>query len=83
VSESAGGGHASFRRTPADVKEKEAIMSYHYRNVPVFSTIEMSPGFDFMLARKRGRAPLLKRLVSRDGWELEEGCALESGKGAR
>src|ERR1700687_6187667 len=59
------------------------LMSYHIRNVPVLSTIEMSPGCGFTLPRKSGRVPLRKSLFSRDDSELEEGFGLMSGVGAR
>src|ERR1039457_921478 len=58
-------------------------MSYHNRNVPVFSTIEMSPGFGFMLLRKRVRVPLVKSLFFKDDSKQEEGSGVGSGKGAR
>jgi len=35
-------------------------VSYHIRNVPVFSTIEMSPGCGFTLPRRSRRVPLRK-----------------------
>src|SRR5437016_11770184 len=61
----------------------EFTVSYHIRNVPVLSTIEMSPGCGFTLPRKSGRVPLRKSLFSRDDSELEEGCDVGSGMGAR
>ena len=60
-----------------------AQVSYHIRNVPVLSTIEMSPSFGFTLPRNRERVPLRKSLFSRDDSELEEGCDVGSGMGAR
>src|SRR6266851_7697371 len=65
------------------LKKRSEPLSYHIRNVPVFSTIEMSPGFGFMLPRKSGRVRLRKSLFSRDDSKLEEGCAVVSGMGAR
>src|SRR5208337_158182 len=57
------------------------IVSYHIRNVPVLSTIEMSPGCGFMQPRKRGHVPWRKSLFSRDDSQLEEDCGVGSGKG--
>src|SRR6266446_3594444 len=58
------------------------VLSYHIRNVPVLSTIEMSPSFGFTLPRNRERVPWRKSLFSRDDSELEEGCDVGSGRGA-
>src|SRR6266404_6636199 len=65
------------------VKPDCMVLSYHIRNVPVLSTIEMSPSFGFTLPRNRERVPWRKSLFSRDDSELEEGCDVGSGMGAR
>jgi hypothetical protein len=47
------------------------------------TTIEMSSGFGFTVPRKRWGFLSAASLVSKDDEELEEGCALVLGKGAR
>ena len=59
------------------------FLSYHNRNVPVLSTIEMSPGCGFILPRKRWVSFFVESLVSKDDAKLEEGCDLGLGMGAR
>ena len=72
-----------FAQQGARVVVSGRRVSYHIRNVPVLSTIEMSPGFGFTPPRRSGRVPLLKSLFSRDDSELEEGWDVGSGMGAR
>src|SRR5260370_25102997 len=50
------------------------ILSYHNRNVPVLSTIKMSPGSGFTLPRKSWLRFFDKRLASRDDWQPEKAC---------
>jgi hypothetical protein len=43
--------------------------------------MEMSPGFDFMLLRKRVGVPWVKSLFSKDDSKREGYCDVGSGKG--
>src|SRR5260370_2320862 len=65
------------------VKAERGRLSYHNRNVPVLSTIEMSPSCGFTLPRKSWLRFFDESLVSRDDWQREKGCGVVSGKGAR
>src|SRR3989442_8102476 len=47
-------------------QEKPSGMSYHIRNVPAFSTIEMSPGCGFTMPRKKPVFSCAASLVATD-----------------
>jgi hypothetical protein len=50
------------------IPDWKGSLSYHIRNVLVFSTIEMSPGCWFMLLQKSCAHFFIQSLVSRDDW---------------
>jgi hypothetical protein len=60
-------------------------VSYHIRNVPVFSTIEVSPGCGFTVPRKRLVFSSPASLVSKDDGQLAvvDEIAEGSGMGVR
>src|SRR5208282_5502009 len=60
----------------------ENMLSYHIRNVPVLSTIEMSPGCGFILPRKRRVSFFVEGLFSGDVSGRGEGCGGVGGRGA-
>src|SRR5439155_16161170 len=67
VSEHADWGILLF--LPCLVNARFWCMSYHIRNVPVFSTIEMSPGCGFTMPRKKPVFSFAASLVAKDdGW---------------
>jgi hypothetical protein len=60
-------------------------VSYHIRNVPAFSTIEVSPGCGFTMPRKRLVFSSPASLVSKDDGQLAvvDEIAEGSGMGVR
>ena len=57
-------GHCAPRRDGN--QQKNRILSYHIRNVPAFSTIEMSPGCGFTIPRKKPVFSCAASLVATD-----------------
>jgi hypothetical protein len=57
-------------------------MSYHLRNVPVFSTIDMSPVV-FSLLQENSPGFFVENLISKDHGQRAEGCDEVLGMGAR
>ncbi len=59
------------------------LLSYHIRNVPGLSTIEMSPGCGFTVPRKKPVFSFAASLVAKDDWPPDLSGGWVWGKGAR
>src|SRR6266478_2315876 len=70
---------------PVTVNKAAKQLSYHIRNVPAFSTIEVSPGCGFTMPRKRLVFSSPASLVSKDDGQLAvvDEIAEGSGMGVR
>src|SRR5712692_6297843 len=74
-----------LRVAEARVNTNQARLSYHIRNVPAFSTIEVSPGCGFTMPRKRLVFSSPASLVSKDDGQqaVVDEIAEGSGMGVR